>query len=1546
MNRTVFMVAGVLSAPSLLLLDSAVKSTALLMLAAIAVICLRRDSAATRHLVWQLAIVAMLAVPVLSAMLPQWRVLPEWATIPTARASVATSLPAPTRPTMVPDEVPQASDLDDVESPSTSFEQAATLPVALRSTLDASEATPALATWSWLNVAPFVWGLGCGVLLLRLLAARWILWNVERRGTVIGASMPAAKGIDDPLVVELKAALLQLGMSYPVILITHPDNAIPVVWGILRYRLRLPVAARQWSGEQLRSVLLHELAHLKRRDTLAQLLTQVACAVHWFNPLMWFAAWRLGVERERACDDLVLASGVKPSAYAGHLLDVVTGLAPARWTQSCGLAMARQSSLEGRLIAVLSTRLNRRGVPVALAAIALTIAVGVAVPIAMLRAAEEKLAASESPAKVDLKPKHEYAQSLFRKWQANARTDGKIPGALIGHVAREIDSFLKQYPQDEKVAKLAALRPRLDAGHDWTQADVVTLLDDITAISTAPVSWADLPLEFDEMRNLKPGLPLPAGLQAVAWGTPADNGLRAAWLLEPQADHYPLGTVLKARVLFHNTGKAPVIFSTETWHQYDPHQAYDAIGTEIKVSGISYTGITPMATYRLAPGEYCEVVGHGIAIGAGKYEEELSIGSVGAIIEAKEGDAVRLSHSVDTTYAGWTRPDDPKNPAELRKKAIAERVGREAPMPRSAADRELLIRRVTLDIFGVPPSAEEVAEFVADDAPDALGKLTARLQAKPRIEPYSGKLPTGETRFRVTAADPDAARKPRTANGPGRYVLGDGVHLLVSQRTADNLRTNSARIVFLSPDPKVASPHQPYEIVLPDGLLTWAIAWERGAGVLWVIQKGLVRKYDFTNPAQVTETRSQPGSIVDIPEQFHEALNGALDVPGAPVQQRKSLKGQEGGRLKPATEHKLKWGEPANGLRMALAWPPTLGEPAMGDADEFYLAVQNVSPAAIRLTANDAAPNPRRLMMRDNGSPLSAISDPLPMPGDWLLQPREVAFLRLFQASQKTKDGRTVCAVIEQDIRVFPQYSMTAEMTIAKAPAGAWTGKLATAETRGSVDVIPPKHTAAQALYKSWTTVARADGKIPGGVIALLGESVKTFIKYNPTWETTPRLEKMLPRFDASRDWTGPDAVALLDELAAVQDSPIQMALDHEAERTIRTGMPLPQNLADAPWGEALPNGLRLAWLLEPRAAEYRLNTPLKSRILIHNAGKVAVAFRTRTWHQSAAHKATDAKGAEIKIESTSWTTRGLLVPFRLAPGEFVEVIAAGIGVGANKDNEDWQNTRVGSWIDAKEGDDVTFKPAVVPLSDWNEEAPQGGEPRWWLDFIKARLARHLPFPADAEARKLVLYRIAMELFGTPVSAEINAAFVADREPTALDSLAERLFHRPGLHAWAGPMTSGPTKFRVLPVDPDAAKRPRVASNPGRYTLGENIRLVVSRRPVGQRLVNEASIEFYSSDPKADPPGKPVAVQLPDGYGTWAAAWVRGGTILWVQQTSGIRSYDFTLPAEVKEATLDEPAEVEKVPRPILDALRAALDALGASKPAVATPKPAAESPK
>jgi hypothetical protein len=84
-----------------------------------------------------------------------------------------------------------------------------------------------------------------------------------------------------------------------------------------------------------------------------QLIAQAACAIYWFNPLVWMAAAQLRSERERACDDAVLRGGALASAYAGHLLDIARELRPAL-RPSAALAMARRSDLEGRLLAVLA----------------------------------------------------------------------------------------------------------------------------------------------------------------------------------------------------------------------------------------------------------------------------------------------------------------------------------------------------------------------------------------------------------------------------------------------------------------------------------------------------------------------------------------------------------------------------------------------------------------------------------------------------------------------------------------------------------------------------------------------------------------------------------------------------------------------------------------------------------------------------------------------------------------------------------------------------------------------------------------------------------------------------------------------------------------------------------------------------------------------------------------------------------------------------------------------------------------------------------------
>jgi TonB family protein len=125
----------------------------------------------------------------------------------------------------------------------------------------------------------------------------------------------------------------------------------------------LPAAAPGWTAERRQIVLAHELAHAQRCDSLMQIAAELLRAVYWFNPLVSVLARRLREESERASDDMVLSMGVAAPAYAGHLLDLVRAVRLERgFTGFPAPAMARASSFERRVSAMLDTRMNRRSV--------------------------------------------------------------------------------------------------------------------------------------------------------------------------------------------------------------------------------------------------------------------------------------------------------------------------------------------------------------------------------------------------------------------------------------------------------------------------------------------------------------------------------------------------------------------------------------------------------------------------------------------------------------------------------------------------------------------------------------------------------------------------------------------------------------------------------------------------------------------------------------------------------------------------------------------------------------------------------------------------------------------------------------------------------------------------------------------------------------------------------------------------------------------------------------------------------------------------------
>jgi hypothetical protein len=150
----------------------------------------------------------------------------------------------------------------------------------------------------------------------------------------------------------------ELRLGRRVTLLQSADDLMPVTWGCWRPVILLPAKADEWPNERRRVVLLHELAHVKRWDCLTQMMARVACAIYWFNPLVWVGARRMCVERERACDDLVLNGGCRASDYAAHLVEIARTF--RRAPQAAAIAMARSSHLEGRIAAIVDASRARR----------------------------------------------------------------------------------------------------------------------------------------------------------------------------------------------------------------------------------------------------------------------------------------------------------------------------------------------------------------------------------------------------------------------------------------------------------------------------------------------------------------------------------------------------------------------------------------------------------------------------------------------------------------------------------------------------------------------------------------------------------------------------------------------------------------------------------------------------------------------------------------------------------------------------------------------------------------------------------------------------------------------------------------------------------------------------------------------------------------------------------------------------------------------------------------------------------------------------------
>ncbi|QEH36095.1 BlaR1 peptidase M56 [Aquisphaera giovannonii] len=201
---------------------------------------------------------------------------------------------------------------------------------------------------------------------LGVAATIWL--RIGSRCLRFGRLIDACEAAGPDVHAAIAALARGMGIRRPPVVRLCPAAISPSLWGVVTMRLVVPAAL--WEGlepERRELLLLHELAHLKRRDHWVRVLEVLAIGLYWWHPAAWWARRAVREAEEYCCDDVVLrmASG-RGKAYAHTLLDAIDSLAEApRLGPQEAIGFVEESQLRRRLVRILggsgTFRLSRGG---------------------------------------------------------------------------------------------------------------------------------------------------------------------------------------------------------------------------------------------------------------------------------------------------------------------------------------------------------------------------------------------------------------------------------------------------------------------------------------------------------------------------------------------------------------------------------------------------------------------------------------------------------------------------------------------------------------------------------------------------------------------------------------------------------------------------------------------------------------------------------------------------------------------------------------------------------------------------------------------------------------------------------------------------------------------------------------------------------------------------------------------------------------------------------------------------------------------------------
>lgn len=352
--------------------------TALLLLAFVA-LCLPL-SAARKHQLVLSTFALVIALPLFQGLLPKWRVLPRWDSevcLTEAALQGGALPPEPIRKaddnstphadhelsfqTAVPDVIVKFENRRGGAEPHPPTPHPDT-PARIGTTFSCEESeTPKAVPVEegssgkprvpWASVLVIVWLVGAVWKIGKMLVGIRVYSVIARNSHQIR---------DEGFELVLRRVRARLNTPNEVDFRIADGIRMPMVWGWRRPLVLFPLGMLSWTKRELESVLLHELAHVVRRDVLGNLLRQTALTIYWFHPLMIALARKQCLYREMACDDHVLLSGHDSRTYAEHLAGLVANLDVGTEPVTAAGLVGGVSPLRQRLIGILDGERKRR----------------------------------------------------------------------------------------------------------------------------------------------------------------------------------------------------------------------------------------------------------------------------------------------------------------------------------------------------------------------------------------------------------------------------------------------------------------------------------------------------------------------------------------------------------------------------------------------------------------------------------------------------------------------------------------------------------------------------------------------------------------------------------------------------------------------------------------------------------------------------------------------------------------------------------------------------------------------------------------------------------------------------------------------------------------------------------------------------------------------------------------------------------------------------------------------------------------------------------